>query len=81
MNINNQLNFRFFTNNVKGLQSSKKRVNMFEHFKYKTDRRGILFLQQTHSSIKQWNVEFKVNYISVMVKPIDVILILHFTIM
>ena len=28
-NVNNQLNFSFLINNVKGLPSSKKRVKMF----------------------------------------------------
>ena len=46
----NQLNFNFITNNVKGLQSSKKRIKLFEHFKGKLGPRGILFLQETHSS-------------------------------
>ena len=31
-NVNNQLNFNFLTNNIKGLQSSKKRVKMSEYF-------------------------------------------------
>ena len=61
-NVNNQLNVNFLTNNVKGLQSSKKRVKMFEYFKNKIVHRDILFLQEKHSSIdteKQWNDEFK----------------------
>ena len=28
-NLKNQLNFNFFTNNVKGLQSNKKRLKLF----------------------------------------------------
>ena len=48
-NVNNQLNFDFLTNNVKGLWSSKKHVKMFQYFKNKTGHRGILFLQETHS--------------------------------
>ena len=61
-NVNNQLNFNFITNNVKGLQSSVKRVKMLEPFKNKIGHRSILFVQETHSSIdteKQWNDEFK----------------------
>ena len=61
-NVNNQLNFDFLTNNVKGLQSSKKHVKMFQYFKNKTGHRGILFLQETHSltvTEKQWHDEFK----------------------
>ena len=60
--VHKQLNFNFLTNNVKGLQSSKKRIKMFEYFKSKMVPHGILFLQETHSSIdneKQWNDEFK----------------------
>ena len=50
-NINNQLSFNFLANNVKGLKSSIKRVKMFEYFKNKIGHWGILFLQETHSSI------------------------------
>ena len=55
------LNFNFLLNNVNGLQLSKKRLQMFEYFKTKIDPKGILFLQETHSSIeieKKWNDEF-----------------------
>ena len=44
------------------MQFSKKCVKMFEYFKNKIGHRGILFLQETNSSIdteKQWNDEFK----------------------
>ena len=44
------------------MQSSKKRVKMFEYFKDKIGYRDKLYLQETHSSIdteKQWNDEFK----------------------
>ena len=61
-NVNNQLNFDFLTNNIKGLRSSKKHVKMFQYFKNKTGHRGILFLQETHSltvTEKQWHDEFK----------------------
>ena len=54
-NVNNQLNFNFLTNNVEGLQSSKKRIKMFEYFKSKTGHRGILFLQETYSLIDTEN--------------------------
>ena len=53
--------FNFLLNNVNGLQLSKKRSQMFEYFKTKIDPKGILFLQETHSSIeieKKWNDEF-----------------------
>ena len=56
---------------MKGLQSSKTGVKMFEYFKNKIFPRGVSFLQETHSSIdteKQCNdeliVDLRVNYIS-----------------
>ena len=61
-NVKNKLNFNFLTNNVKGLQSSKKRAKMFEFSKNKIGNKGILYLQETYSLIdteKQWNDEFK----------------------
>ena len=60
-NVNNQLNFNFLTNNVKGLQSLKSVSKCLNIFKNKIVHRGILFLQETHSSIdaeKQWDEEF-----------------------
>ena len=61
-NSNSQLNFNFLTNKVKDLQSSKKCVKIFGYFRNKVAPKGILFLQETHSSVetdKQWNDEFK----------------------
>ena len=60
--FNSQLNFNVLTNNAKGLQSSKKRIKIFEYFRNKVATRGILFFQVTHSSVetaKQWNSELK----------------------
>ena len=39
----------FVTNNVKGLQSSKKRLKLIEYLKIKLESNGVLFLQETHS--------------------------------
>ena len=39
----------FSTNNVKGIQSMKKRLKVIEYFKSKITTHGILFLQETHS--------------------------------
>ena len=58
----NAINFNFITNNVKGLQLSKKRLNLFEYFRDKLSSNGILFLQETHSTINnklKWKGEFK----------------------
>ena len=75
-NVNNKLNFNFLTNNVKGLQSSKKRVKMFEHFKNKIGCRGIFFYKKHILRLTQKNngmMNLRVNYISLTVKPIHVI--------
>ena len=45
------INFNFLFSNVKGLQSSKKRLKQFEYFKSKLKPNGLLFLQETHSTI------------------------------
>ena len=39
----------FITNNVKGLQSSKKRSKFIKHLKDKLQFNRLLFLQETHS--------------------------------
>ena len=55
------INFNFLSNNVKGMQSSKKRLKQFEYFKSKLKPNGLLFLQETHSTIaceKKWKDEF-----------------------
>ena len=55
------INFNFLSNNVKGMQSSKKRLNQFEYFKSKLKPNGLLFLQEMNSTIaceKKWKEEF-----------------------
>ena len=57
---NNSLSF--ITNNVEGMQSSKKRLKLIQHFKDKIVSTGILFLQETHSDSKveqKRNKDFK----------------------
>ena len=44
------------------MQSSKKRVKIFEYFRNKVAPKGVLLLQETHYSVeteKQWNDKFK----------------------
>ena len=48
-------NLTFLTNNVKELQSSKKRIKLIEYFRSKLKYNGFLFLQETHSTIKNEN--------------------------
>ena len=60
----NQLNFKFLTNNVKGLQSTRKRLKLLNFLKNKIGPNGILLLKETHSSVeieKKWAGNFKGN--------------------
>ena len=55
------VNFNFLCNNVKGLQTSKKRLKLFSYFKNKIFLNGIIFLQETHSTKEneiKWKDEF-----------------------
>ena len=51
LNRMSHINFDFLSNNFKGIQSSKKRLKQFEYFKIKLKPSGLLFLQETHSTI------------------------------
>ena len=46
------INFNFLCNNVKSLQTSQKRLKLFNYLKNKIFPNGILFLQETHSTKK-----------------------------
>ena len=53
---------RFITNQVKGMQSLKKRLKLMQYVKDKIGSNGILFLRETHfdGKVKQkWRKEFK----------------------
>ena len=55
-------NLNFLSVNVNGLNSSKKRIKMFEYSREKIANNGILFLQETHSShdtVINWCDSFK----------------------
>ena len=59
--INEFIKFNLISNSVRGLQSYKKRLNIFEYFKNKSVPNGILFLQETHSmkgNEIRWNDDF-----------------------
>ena len=56
---NNKLSF--ITNNVKGIQSLKKRLKLIQYFKSKIGPCGLLFLQETYSNSKleqKWKGDF-----------------------
>ena len=42
------IKFNLIVNNVKGPQSYKKRLKIFEYLKNKSGHNGILILQETH---------------------------------
>ena len=61
-NLKNLLNLNFLSNSVKGLQSTKKRLKLFNFLKNKIGPKVILFLQEPHSSVgteKKWIDDFK----------------------
>ena len=45
-------NINFLSNNVKGIQSTGKRIKVFEYLKKYVAPNGFIFLQETHSSKK-----------------------------
>ena len=46
------ISLSFITNNIKGIQSHKKRLKLAQYFKENLGSTGVLFLQETHSSSK-----------------------------
>ena len=51
----------FISNNVKGIQTSQKRMKLFEYLKSYVVTNGFVFLQETHSTIrveKKWEDKF-----------------------
>ena len=48
-------NLSFITNNVKGIQSIKKRLKLTVYFKSKITTHGILFFQETHTPVAMTN--------------------------
>ena len=56
------ISLSFITNNVKVIQSYRKRLKLIQYFKVKIGSTGALFLQETHSSSKvkqNWKEDFK----------------------
>ena len=52
----------FLSNNVKGFQSTNKRLKLIKYFKDKIVSNGFLFLQETHSTVNdeiKWKDDFK----------------------
>ena len=58
----NRNNLNFVSNNVKGLQGRDKKIKLFKYLKNCISSNGLVFLQETHSSLnveKKWADEFK----------------------
>ena len=56
----NKINF--ISNNMKGFQSTSKRLKLIKYFKDKIVSNDIFFLQETHSTVIgqiKWKVDFK----------------------
>ena len=59
--MENVNSFHIITNNIKGMQNKNKRLSIIEYLKNKIGKNGILFLQETHSTISdegKWKDEF-----------------------
>ena len=59
--MRNATNHNFVSNNIKGIQVSKKRLKLFEYLKSNINFNGFILFQETHSSLndeKQWKDEF-----------------------
>ena len=55
-------NLSFTSNNVKGIQAVSKRIKIFEYLKKYVTSNGFIFIQETHSSVKDekvWSDEFE----------------------
>ena len=46
------IDFNFISNSVKGLNSTKNRIGLFDNFKSKTACSDVLFAPKTHSIIE-----------------------------
>ena len=59
--MENVNSLHIITNNIKGMQNENKRLSIIEYVKNKIGKNGILFLQETHSTVSdegKWKVEF-----------------------
>ena len=61
--MSNATNYIFFSNSVKGIQATNKRLKLFEYLEQNINFNGVILFQETHSSIndeKQRKCEFNV---------------------
>ena len=61
--MSNATNYIFFSNSVKGIQATNKRLKLFEYLEQNINFIGVILFQETHSSMnneKQWKCEFNV---------------------
>ena len=65
----------FISDNVKGIRSSEKSLNIFKYLKNNIPHNGFVFLQETHSLTKdekEWKDDFKDPLVFHMVVQIPV---------
>ena len=68
----NRNNLNFVCNNVKGLQGKDERIKIFKYLKNCISSNGFVFLQETHSSLKDEKgglMISRVGYFFLMAKP------------
>ena len=61
--MSNATNYIYFSNSVKGIQATNKRLKLFEYLEQNINFNGVILFQETHSSMnneKQWKCEFNV---------------------
>ena len=51
--MSNVTNYNFISNNVKRIQASKKRLELFEYLKQNTNFNVFTLFQETHSSVNE----------------------------
>ena len=59
--MSNTTNYNFISNDVKGIQASKKRLKLFEYLQQNINFNGFILFHETHFSLndeKQWKDEF-----------------------
>ena len=49
--MSNTTNYNLISNDVKGIQTSKKRLKLFEYLKQNTNFNGFILFHETHFSL------------------------------
>ena len=49
--MSNATNYIYFSNSVKGIQATNKRLKLFEYLEQNINFNGVILFQETHSSM------------------------------